>query len=349
VHAYVDEPDGRRTLGEARSLGVTPLAPQELPPGSYLLTFAAEGAAEIRLPLLLRRAEAVAVAPSLPAADRVPDGFVAIPAGRFLFGTAVDEDLRKGFLAAVPLHEVAVESFLIARDETTYAAWIAFLEALPPAERAMRTPGGGPGGFHQVAALATLAPGVWQLRMSKGEQVFTARSGSPLRYPTRKQRNAQDWLRLPVSGIDWADAAAYLAWLDRTGRVPGARFCSELEWEYAARGADGRPFPTGARIGPDEANFDETYDRDFAAMGPDEVGSYPASHSPFGVHDTMGNVFEWTTSALAVDEKVARGGGFFFGALTGSAMNRAIFSADFRDGSLGLRVCAPAVSSPSPR
>ena len=342
VHTYVDGPDGKRQLGEARPLGVTPLAPQQLPGGSYLLTFAADGAADIRLPLLLRRGEALSIAPALPPADRVPDGFVPVPAGRFLFG-ATDEGLRKGFLAAVPLHEVSVDAFLIARDETTYAEWISFLEALPPDERTLRTPGGGPGGFHQVAALTPLAPGVWQLRMTKGEQVFTARSGEPLRYPTRKQRSTQDWLRLPVSGIDWADAEAYLAWLHRTGRVPGARFCSELEWEYAARGADGRSFPTGARIGPEDANFDETYDRDFAAMGPDAVGSYPASHSPFGLHDTMGNVFEWTTSALMTGEKVARGGGFFFGALTGSAINRAVFSEDFRDGSLGLRVCAPPV------
>jgi formylglycine-generating enzyme required for sulfatase activity len=346
VQAYVDEA-GRRVPGEPRSLGVTPISGEALAAGSYLLTFTAEGAATVRLPLLLGRGEVLAIAPELPPAERVPAGFVAIPAGRFQFGAAADEDLRKGFLSAVPMHEASTDAYLIARHETTYAEWIEFLEGLPPAERATRTPGGGPGGFHQVAALAQLGPGAWQLRMAKGELLLTARSDEPLVYPTRKTRAAQDWLRMPVTGIDWADAAAYLEWLDRTGRVPGARFCSELEWERAARGADGRRFPTGDRVGPDDANYDETYGRDFAAMGPDEVGSFPASDSPFGVQDMLGNVFEWTTSALAgeeADEKVARGGGFFFGAPTGYAMNRAVFSADFRDGSLGLRVCAPAIA-----
>ena len=341
LQRYVDGPDGRRTPGEPRALGVTPISGEALPAGSYLLTFTAAGAAPVRVPLLLRRGEALTIDPELPPADRVPDGFMAIPAGRFQFGAATDEDLRKGFLDAVPMHEMTTGAYLIARNETTYAEWIDFLEDLTPAERAARTPGGGPGGFHQVAALAQLSPGVWQLRMAKGELRFTARSDEPLVYPRRKTRAAQNWLRMPITGIDWADAAAYLAWLDRTGRVPGARFCSELEWERAARGADGRPFPTGERIGPEDANYDETYGRDFAAMGPDEVGSFPASDSPFGVQDMMGNAFEWTSSALADDEKVARGGGFFFGTATGYAMNRAVFSSDFREGSLGLRVCAP--------
>jgi formylglycine-generating enzyme required for sulfatase activity len=98
------------------------------------------------------------IAPELPPAERVPAGFVAIPAGRFQFGAAADEDLRKGFLSAVPMHEASTDAYLIARHETTYAEWIEFLEGLPPAERATRTPGGGPGGFHQVAALAQLGP-----------------------------------------------------------------------------------------------------------------------------------------------------------------------------------------------
>ena len=53
-----------------------------------------------------------------------------------------------------------------------------------------------------------------------------------------------------------------MKWLDRTGRVPGARVCEEREWERAARGADDRMYPHGDNLEPDDANFDETYGKD---------------------------------------------------------------------------------------
>ena len=73
---------------------------------------------------------------------------------------------------------------------------------------------------------------------------MTARRGEPLCRPKRSVRRCQDWLRLPVAGIAWEDAQAYVAWL-ASGRVPGARLCAEREWERAARGADGRLYAHG--------------------------------------------------------------------------------------------------------
>ena len=74
--------------------------------------------------------------------------------------------------------------------------------------------------------------------MQPNERAYEAREGEPIRYSGRAQRASQDWLRFPVSGVTWDDAATYAAWLDATGRVPGARLCTEYEWERAARGAD---------------------------------------------------------------------------------------------------------------
>src|SRR5262249_2207077 len=88
------------------------------------------------------------------------------------------------------------------------------------------------------------------------------------------------------------DAEAYAAWLDRTGRLPGARLCTGPERERAARGADAREYPQGRRPGPGEANVAGSYAPD--AMGLDEVGRRPALRSPFGVDDLVGNASEWT-------------------------------------------------------
>ena len=125
-------------------------------------------------------------------------------------------------------------------------------------------------------------------------------------YDTRKIHREHDWHKLPVSGISFQDAKDYAAWLAKSGKLPGARLCSELEWERAAKGADDREWPHGDDILAGDANFDATYNFDAVSMGPDEVGSYPLSKSPFGIDDMAGNAFEWTISTLAKDEASVR-------------------------------------------
>jgi formylglycine-generating enzyme required for sulfatase activity len=188
--------------------------------------------------------------------------------------------------------------------------------------------------------LRELGAGRWQLALQPVTRAYVVRSGEILSYAARKLRKDQEWLRLPVSGIGLADVRAYAAWLDRSGRVPGARLCTEREWERAARGADDRELPHGSTLEPGDANFDETYGKDPASAGPDEVGSHPASQSPFGLSDRAGNVFEWTESSLAADEAVVRGGSYFMGAIASRSTNRTPVAADFRDPAIGARICA---------
>ena len=103
---YERDDEGRLQLGAPQELGVTPLVGQELAPGSYLWTLQAAGRAEINYPVLLRRGEHFVQTIDLPAAAEVPPGYVYIPPGRFLIGSADDEDLRRSFFTAPPLHEV---------------------------------------------------------------------------------------------------------------------------------------------------------------------------------------------------------------------------------------------------
>jgi formylglycine-generating enzyme required for sulfatase activity len=333
--------DGRRRLGEARDLGVTPVQDVEIPSGSHLLTLEAGGRAA-RYPILLGRDERRRVAVDLPLASEIPPGFVYIPAGRFLFGSALDEARRKRFLSTVPVHEMETDAYLIARHEVTYRDWIAYLRALPPEERARRTPRIGAAALIGGLALRELEDGVFQLIFQPSEQAYTAAEGEPLTYGSRRARAAQDWQRFPVSGISLHDAEAYAEWLSATGRVRGARLCTEQEWERAARGADDRELPHGDALAPGDANFDETYGKEAASMGPDEVGSHPASRSPFGLDDMAGNVFEWTRSSLEQGKSVIRGGAYFYDALTALSTNRSTLEPGLRDPRLGVRLCAPA-------
>jgi eukaryotic-like serine/threonine-protein kinase len=183
----------------------------------------------------------------------------------------------------------------------------------------------------------------WRLTFQPTVRPYVVRSGEPLRYPERDRRADQDWLRFPVVGISWDDALAYTAWLDRTGRLPRARPCTEREWERAARGADDRRFPHGNRLAPDDANHDATYGRKPLAFGLDEVGSHPASDSPFGVADLAGNAWELARSADAPGEIVLRGGGFYQDQLSSRVNNRTPAEAAMRSAFAGLRVCADAL------
>jgi formylglycine-generating enzyme required for sulfatase activity len=189
--------------------------------------------------------------------------------------------------------------------------------------------------------LRQLADGSWELHMTPATVPYTAGAGVPIEYRGRTTQIRQDWLQLPVSGITPEDAEAYAAWLDRTGRVPRARLCTEHEWERASRGADGRPYPHGDQLPPDDANIDATYGHREDAFGPDAVGAHPASTSPFGLVDASGNVWEISRS-IAGTGFVTRGGCFYTSARTANLANRQVITATYRHLLIGFRVCAGA-------
>jgi len=338
---------GERPGADPEVLGQAPLASQVLPPGALILVFEAPGRLATRLPVLLTRGETYKQRIVLPIAGSAPPGMIYVPPGRFLFGSADSTDLRRGFLNAVPLHEVQTAGYYIGRTEVTFGQWIEFLEELPPGERSQRIPNAVMPRSSQAGelraralALSELGPKRWRLVMTPTTRTYTADTGQRLHYERRAKRADQDWTKFPVAAVSYDDAIAFAAWLDRTHRVPGARLCDEYEWERAARGADARTFPSGNVLAADDANLDATYGRESLAFGPDEVGSHPASRSPIGADDMAGNVWEWTRSAETVDAPVARGGGWYNTALDARSMNREYAEPTQRHVQIGVRLCA---------
>ncbi|MBN2549672.1 MAG: SUMF1/EgtB/PvdO family nonheme iron enzyme [Anaerolineales bacterium] len=117
----------------------------------------------------------------------------------------------------------------------------------------------------------------------------------------------------PVVGVTWFEARAYCAWVSAE-RKRAVRLPSEEEWEYAARGEDGRPYPWGDIFDPSYTNTLEADHKDTV-----EVTSKTEDVSPFGLMDMAGNVQEWTNSSYkplagevysGTDLRIARGGSY---------------------------------------
>lgn len=107
--------------------------------------------------------------------------------------------------------------------------------------------------------------------------------------------------RHPVVYVSYTDAMKFCQWLGTRERRK-YRLPTEAEWEYAARGTDGRKYPWGNYAGRgDLANFadkntvfawsDRNLDDGYAETSP--VGAFPVGVSPFGIEDMAGNVWEW--------------------------------------------------------
>jgi len=297
----------------------------------------------IGLPLLLARGKTVRAQVALPLAASAPRGMIYVPSGRFLFGSADGSELRRDFLNAAPVHEVTTGDYYIAQHEVTLGEWIEFLNDLAPDERRRRTPSA-PGELlgQSTVTLTEIAPRRWRLTLIPIERTYVAELGERVRYDNRTRRTEQDWTRFPVAAVSYDDAIAFAAWLDRTQRVAGARLCDEYEWERAARGADGRRFPGGNTLGPDDANIDVTYGREPLGFGPDEVGSHPRSRSPIGADDMAGNVWEWTRSVQTPGLPVVRGGSWYVQELSARSVNREYSEPTMHNSSVGVRLCVTA-------
>ncbi|MEO6143103.1 MAG: ergothioneine biosynthesis protein EgtB [Dermatophilaceae bacterium] len=216
----------------------------------------------------LRAGGAVLNAPVPPPGRDLPTAEVLVPGGPFTMGTSTEPwalDNER------PAHVVDVGPFYIDTAAVTNGAYLAFVDA---------------GGYDE--------PAWWSARG------WALRQEADLSAPRFWWREGDTWWRLrfgireklpqsePVVHVSFHEAQAYAVWAGR--RLP-----TEAEWEKAARWdpATGRSrrYPWGDEDpGPTHANLGQRHLRPAAA------GAYPRGASPLGVHQLIGDVWEWTSS-----------------------------------------------------
>ena len=172
----------------------------------------------------------------------------------------------------------------------------------------------------------------------------------------------------PVRWVSWPEARAYADWLQRRLQVSSVfdkhaiagwvrqhgwtlALPGEREWEKAARGGGDRAvFPWGDTADAERGNYDDTGIADTSA-----VGSFPGNS--FGLHDMVGNVWEWTRTehgapysapeleaSTESSATVVRGGGWLYPRFAARCAYRSGDPLVGRSGDLGFRVvlcCSP--------
>lgn len=114
------------------------------------------------------------------------------------------------------------------------------------------------------------------------------------RYPYAPERS-----RYPMTGVSYFEAMAFCRWRAEGERVfKEVRVASGVEWEIAARGRLGRPYPWGWERDATRANLGAKYnDRT-------PVNRYPGGMGPLGCWDMVGNVRELTASPWHQPERL---------------------------------------------
>lgn len=248
-----------------------------------------------------------------------------VPNGTFLMGSVEGEFLSN--FDEIPQREVTISQFYIDRYEVTVAQYAAFLNRL--------------GGYQSVCSFndCTLPRSVIGYTSYLEEQDLGDGSSqfSPL----------VGFANYPVNHVSWYGAFSYC-------QAMGARLPTEAEWEYAARGEDGRLYPWGND--PPNATVAVFNSESYDNLKP--VDALPDGTSPFGIYNMSGSMWEWTNdwyaetyyqSAPDVDPqgpetgltRTARGGAWPFNnqAERLRSANRNHFAPDFISSTIGFR-CA---------
>lgn len=138
----------------------------------------------------------------------------------------------------------------------------------------------------------------------------------------------------PVVCVSMHDAMAYVDWISQASNQ-AYKLPSEARWEYAARAGKETDYWWGEGVGTDNSNCGWCGSQ-WSNISTSPVGSF--ERNDFGLFDTVGNVWEWTTSNKAESNSVVRGGAWNFAPRLARVSTRMELDSSFRSNYIGFRV-----------
>ena len=272
VHLSRLEEVDRRLVPTPLRLLQAPLSPMRLPMGRYLVRLQHPSHAELRVPVEIGRLEEARLgspeAP-IPLPTELHEDEIGVPAGLAWLGGDPEAN------SPLPRQRVDVPAFVIQRHPVTNAQWLAFLNDL--VDRGLEAQA---------------------LRHAPRERGATPEDPGALVYGRDEAGRfhlapdadgdtwAADW---PVFLVDWDSAVAYADWWAARTGLPW-RLPSEIEWEKAARGTDGRRYPWGEHREPMWAAVQDSH---AGRMMPVSIHAFPTDESPYGVRGMAGGARDW--------------------------------------------------------
>ena len=253
-----------------------PFSQKDLAPGNYKIEVMQDGYSKFSKSFELAPGTGESLNISLEKGFDYEE-MVFVPAGKFLMGCNTDID-KKCLSNEKPIQKVYLDSFFIDKYETTVEQYSKCVKA------------------KYCSTFDVDKTYKLDLKPDGGFGKETCNWG------------VKGYEKHPMNCVNWRQASLYCTW-------KGKRLPTEAEWEKAARGSDGRMYPWGNldvlkmyQRGRKAANVSdmkahETYSHWLYVIGYNDgfvktapIGTYIDGVSPYGVHDMLGNVFEWTSS-----------------------------------------------------
>jgi formylglycine-generating enzyme len=236
----------------------------------------------------------------IPRGVRSTRGQVRIPEGTFWMGDSHGD----GYAAdgELPVHRVRLSPYFIDAKAVTNAQFASFVRATGYVTDAERD------GVSAVFHLAVDAAPADILQGAAGVPWWLAVRGADWRHPAGPRSSIGDLQNHPVVHVSWRDAQVYCRWA-------GKRLPTEAEWEYAARGGlDRARYPWGddltnggrwrCNIWQGEFPHRNTLDDGYLTTAP----ATAFRPNNYGLHNTVGNVWEWCHDAFRATEYADRAG-----------------------------------------